>query len=182
AFPNESVVRAQVMLCCVYRQVTPTLVGVYVKGIFDLSGDLVEFLSYFTAAELVLGISKALECAAAKRLTLLALDRGLAVTSELMRSSVRKPSVDSDPEQLGDGDASECSVCLKRRFFLGPHLRACRICDNVACAKCLVRMWLFVRPQNVQIACCKACVVESRELEVDPRMAHPVLVGAEGFR
>ncbi|GAB9466201.1 hypothetical protein Gpo141_00003579 [Globisporangium polare] len=187
AFPNESVVRAQVMLCCVYRQVTPTLVGVFAKAIFDLSGDLVDYFSYQTAAGMVLGISKALECAAAKRLTLLALDRDLAVTSELMRNSSARQtmSLGSDPElPSGDGDGDDtaygCSVCVKRRSsFFGSSLRKCRLCENAACAKCFVKGSLFASPQNVRVVCCKVCVLESRKLEADPRMPHPELRGSK---
>ncbi|GAB9475577.1 hypothetical protein Gpo141_00012665 [Globisporangium polare] len=177
------VVRAQIMLCCIYRQVTPTLVGMYCKAIFDPSGDMMDFVGYFTAAEMVLGISKALDCAAAKRLTLLALrnnieipvvaDSNWARQSRLTESSgVGKKKASSEVK-----DAA-CSVCLKKPFFLGLQLRKCELCSKSACAKCHIKTELFARPHNVKVVSCKACVLESRTLAIDPRQPHPEL-GAE---
>lgn len=196
-------VRAQIMTCFIYRQLTPTRVGAYCKAIFDLGGELLDFLSVHTAAEMVLGISKALECAAAKRLTLLALTQDMDAL--MLRSSTRQSkdaldltslslSSDSDSAPASETTTTAppppvpstrehpsaktaCVVCCKKRFFsLGPSTRVCKICARAACSKCYVKTTVFATPRNLTIVCCKACVIESRALQVDPRDALPVLM------
>uniref|UniRef100_K3WXE4 FYVE-type domain-containing protein n=1 Tax=Globisporangium ultimum (strain ATCC 200006 / CBS 805.95 / DAOM BR144) TaxID=431595 RepID=K3WXE4_GLOUD len=211
-FPESVVVRAQVMLCCIYRQITPTLVSVYCKSIFNLSGELLDYMSFLTAADMVLGISKALECAAAKRLTALAMQKNspslLPDPSRLSLASSRdsRATEGSMNEYLDDtasnasgstttskgssrewssaassGGSSKdtCSVCTKKKrfFFSGPPMRTCRICEKAACPKCYVKAYLLAKPRSRKVVCCKACVVESRELDVDPRDAYPCLPG-----
>lgn len=195
AFPASVVVRAQVMLCCIYRQITPTIVSAYCKSIFDLSGELIDYMSYMTAADMVLGISKALECAAAKRLTTLAMGSSIEIPGSMTRNSSRNSrdtessmsecgeSNHSNDATVADRSASDsCSVCTKKKrfFFSGPPLRTCRICLNAVCSKCFVKTFVFAKPRNRRVVCCKACVVESRDLAVDPRDPHPcILASAE---
>ncbi|KAF1315479.1 hypothetical protein FI667_g16030, partial [Globisporangium splendens] len=53
-YPESMVVRAQMMLCCIYRQITPNVLAFYSKGVFNLCGDLADFMAFNTSADMVL--------------------------------------------------------------------------------------------------------------------------------
>lgn len=181
----SDIVRGQVLFCCIYRQVSPTAVGMFSKAIFDLSGEIAGYLSYVTAAELILGIAKSLECAAAKRLTLLAMQHDVDA-SQLVRSTTTTRLSNDFLDFVGAGAGAAqkdacCGVCSrkKKRYFLSAPFQTCRICATATCAKCCVKATVFARPRHVRIVCCKACVIESRRLFVDPRDPLPELVFAK---
>ncbi|EGZ15038.1 hypothetical protein PHYSODRAFT_459011, partial [Phytophthora sojae] len=76
--PQESsdTIRANMMFCSIYRQVPGShIVEVYAKGMVDLGGDIPAFLVYNTSCSLMVSIISAMECAEAKRLTLLAIQK-----------------------------------------------------------------------------------------------------------
>ncbi|TYZ68701.1 hypothetical protein PybrP1_002528, partial [[Pythium] brassicae (nom. inval.)] len=142
----DDIVRGQVMFCCIYRQISPMVVGMFSKAIFDLSGELAGYLSYYTAAEIILGISKALQCAMAKRLTLLAMQNDVDVAQlERKTSWLSNDFIDFVGADAARKDG--CGVCLQKRFFLSAPYQRCRICATTACAKCCIKTAVFVRPR-----------------------------------
>ncbi|OWZ04315.1 hypothetical protein PHMEG_00023802 [Phytophthora megakarya] len=107
--PPESsdVIRANMMFCCIYRQVPGShVVDVYAKGMYDLGGDIPSFLVYNTSSSLMLStIIGNMECAEAKRLTLLALLR----SEGTMHSSVEDLSAIELEEFELTGDPAQYS-------------------------------------------------------------------------
>ncbi|GLD97942.1 hypothetical protein PINS_up006639 [Pythium insidiosum] len=68
--PDPNLIRARLMMCCIHRQESPQVVATYMKGVFDLGGEMMDLLAYQKAADTVLGIARSIDCAEAKRLTL----------------------------------------------------------------------------------------------------------------
>ncbi|RLN66077.1 hypothetical protein BBP00_00002449 [Phytophthora kernoviae] len=73
---TSDTVRANMMMCCIFRQVPGfSTVDVYVKGMFDMGGDIPSFLMFNASCSLMFSILGAIESAEAKRLTLLSLQK-----------------------------------------------------------------------------------------------------------
>ncbi|RLN92209.1 hypothetical protein BBJ28_00011752 [Nothophytophthora sp. Chile5] len=219
---SSDIVRASVMMCCIYRQ-TPgsRVVDVYAKGMFDLGGDLPAFLVYSTSCAMMLSILGAMESAEAKRLTLSALQTADATASS---PSYVEPSVQDlelGAEMLTGGSlpsgyslsasnlstdvssttsklpklvrglskgrrktrqqrqkAEPCCVCGRKpamAALVGATHRACGVCARSVCSKCHVKRRLLAQPQPVAVACCKSCLLDVKQLSVDPRDPCPVL-------
>lgn len=196
-YPESIVVRAQMMLCCIYRQLSPNLVSFYSKGVFDLQGELPEFLAYNTSADMVLSISLTIDCGAAKRLTLLLMqsdrEHSERTSKQLTEHQIRDStdSMQSSSSSLANSSsklvsASDgslrgvlCSLCQKKPPLLSFSCKSCRICREPVCARCYVKPKVLALPRNFRIVCCKACVVKSREIPVDPRDPYPIINGSQ---
>ncbi|KAJ0390728.1 hypothetical protein P43SY_012065 [Pythium insidiosum] len=68
--PDPNLIRARLMMCCIHRQESAQVVATYMKGVFDLGGEMMDVFAYQKAADTVLGIARSIDCAEAKRLTL----------------------------------------------------------------------------------------------------------------
>lgn len=170
-FTNSDCIRARMMLCCIFRQIAPNVVGAFCKGVFNLGGALLDVLAYNTAADTVLAISKAIDCANMKRLTTLMLikngtaDRaGAAFLSENGKESIAV-------------DDRSCHLCRRRgmRSKLGLRCRACAVCAQATCSKCYVKRKVLASPKNFHVVCCTACGIDAKTLRVDPRDPYPLI-------
>lgn len=218
---TSDVIRANMMLCCIYRQTPGShVVDVYAKGMFDLGGDIPSFLVFNTSCSLMLSVLGAMESAEAKRLTLLALQKA----ENSMSSSIDDLSAldledfeltgDSVPSGYSNSASSlsadvtniiaamppslsrllskghrksrsrrqrvaePCCVCSKKpamAAIVGATHRTCGVCLRGVCNKCHVKRRLFARPQPVSVACCKSCLLEAKQLSVDPQEPCPML-------
>uniref|UniRef100_A0AAV1UTM8 FYVE-type domain-containing protein n=1 Tax=Peronospora matthiolae TaxID=2874970 RepID=A0AAV1UTM8_9STRA len=140
--PEDSgVVRANITMCCIYRQVQGT-VQVYGKAMTDLGGSLPSFMAYEAASDLLLSNVEAVTSAKAKRLTFLALqnlrsrqeakepeDTVSLLTSELRRSS----SLCTKP-QSSKGLSPTASTLIKDADSIPTSQktssRACSVCGK----------------------------------------------------
>lgn len=180
-YPESMVIRAQMMLCCIYRQITPNVLAFYSKGVFNLCGELADFMAFNTSADMVLSISQTVQCAAAKRLTLMYLQSGGEAVIKSQSTTSSRESADS--MQSGDGkyemksSASHCTLCMRKPSLLSVKCKPCRICANFVCSKCYIKPYLLARPRNFRIVCCKNCVMKSRSIPVDPRDPYPIVNG-----
>ncbi|KAG7384993.1 DnaJ (Hsp40), sub C, member 2 [Phytophthora pseudosyringae] len=212
---NSAVIRANMMFCCIYRQVPGShIVDVYAKGMFDLGGDIPSFLVYSSSCSLMLSTLGAMESAKAKRLTLLALQKAENSVSssiddlsmldleefELTGDSNSASSLSAEvtsviaamPPSLSrllskghrksrsrrQPSADPCCVCSKKpalATIVGATHRTCGVCLRGVCIKCHVKRRLFARPQPVLVACCKSCLLEANQLNVDPQDPCPTL-------
>ncbi|ETN23955.1 hypothetical protein PPTG_00425 [Phytophthora nicotianae INRA-310] len=74
--------------------------------------------------------------------------------------------------------AEPCCVCSKKpamASIVGATHRTCGVCLRGVCIKCHVKRRLFARPQPVTVACCKSCLLEAKQLSVDPQEPCPML-------
>ncbi|KAG7383584.1 hypothetical protein PHYBOEH_009854 [Phytophthora boehmeriae] len=202
---DSDVVRANITMCCIYRQSkSSNSVHVYSKAMVDLGGSLPGFMAYDVAAELLLSTAEAMTSATAKRLTLLALRHRKAVktrapeelsscsesdvhllSSRYSRSfnfrSTKSFSSNTSEEsacQPQTQQAKLCSICNKKPAMaklVGSAHRNCGICAQCVCTKCSVKQRLYARSDQVAVACCKVCMLAAKQLSVDPRDPCPML-------
>ncbi|KAL4094122.1 hypothetical protein PRIC1_009787 [Phytophthora ramorum] len=74
--------------------------------------------------------------------------------------------------------AEPCCVCSRKpamAAIVGATHRTCGVCLRGVCNKCHVKRRLFTRPQPVTVACCKSCLLEAKQLVVDPQDPCPML-------
>jgi hypothetical protein len=74
--------------------------------------------------------------------------------------------------------AEPCCVCTKKpamASIVGATHRTCGVCLRGVCNKCHVKRRLFARPQRVVVACCKSCLLEAKQLAVNPLDPCPIL-------
>ncbi|RLN57535.1 hypothetical protein BBJ28_00001651 [Nothophytophthora sp. Chile5] len=168
---RTNVIRGKVFFTCVFRETTPGVIRVVSRGIFDTSGDLGRFpMAYtmpFTTTTFMNGLFKSMDCAEAKKLTLLA--RRNAATGD---SRVSLLQLNAPKKRL------VCAVCMKRGgigLLSSVRLRPCRVCGVAVCSKCGIknkRMFLGAeRPCSVAM-CCPMCILEAQHL-TDMRPSEP---------
>lgn len=180
AFTNSDVIRAKMMLCCIFRQIAPNVVGCYCKGVFNLGGALIDIIAYNTASDTVLAMAKAMDIATTKRLTLLLMRNDTNLKNRhhsrlFSRSSAT--SIDSlDMLEMHD---DLCALCSRKSSLsmLGLSFHACTICGRRTCHKCYVKHAVLARPKNIKVICCLSCVIEAKNMAVDPRDTYPILNG-----
>uniref|UniRef100_M4BW90 FYVE-type domain-containing protein n=1 Tax=Hyaloperonospora arabidopsidis (strain Emoy2) TaxID=559515 RepID=M4BW90_HYAAE len=122
---TSDVIRANVMVCCIYRQLPGHhLVNVYAKGMFDLGGGIPNYLVYNTSSSLIFSVLSATDCAEAKRLTLLALKRAecsmYSSTDEL--SSFDLESVEDTSESTRSGVSDSTSTVSSGIAAMSPSI------------------------------------------------------------
>lgn len=178
-FSEAVLVRAQMMLCCIFRQLTPTTVAFYSKGSFNLCGDLADFISYNTSADMLLSISKAVDCAAAKRLTLMVLQTE-AITASTAPFVRRQSSLKLLASEHEVFKGAFCALCARKPSMLSSPCRPCKLCAAPVCSRCSIKTHLIARPQCVRIVCCHTCVRKSKSIHIDPRTPYPVILLHDG--
>ncbi|TYZ62859.1 hypothetical protein PybrP1_003588 [[Pythium] brassicae (nom. inval.)] len=72
-----------------------------------------------------------------------------------------------------------CALCHKKPPLLRFSCKPCRICREPVCSRCYFKPTVLAVPRNFRILCCKACVVRSREIPVDPRDPYPIINGSQ---
>ncbi|KAL3663740.1 hypothetical protein V7S43_011155 [Phytophthora oleae] len=180
--PFGKVVRGKLYFSCLFRDAAPGIIDVVLRGVFDTTGDLrklsmpyASVIPYATAA-FVGGLTKAIKCAEAKKLTLLA--RYNAVSGK------NRDALNVDEENPKHG---LCSVCI-RRVGTGVlsclRLRWCRICGIAVCSKCCVkgkRVFLGMKKPHSSCVCCPNCAQEAGHMTGMQPAVHEYAVVADYF-
>lgn len=203
AFSTSVAIRSRVLLCFIFRQLSPDTVGVYGKGIMDLGGDFSEWLCYNFASPRLATILASTRSQRAKQLTAMAIKNGrvflpanasrFGFTRSKMasRSTMRCASIqttrtasdtsdDSRPSrwQPPAGRPNTCLLCRKKGGsvpWMRSSLQSCQLCDKVVCGRCLVKRELLAVPTNIEVWCCKGCIITSKALPIDPHVLCPML-------
>ncbi|KAG7384319.1 hypothetical protein PHYPSEUDO_002784 [Phytophthora pseudosyringae] len=157
--------RGKIFFSCLLRDAAPGVIDVVLRGVFDTSGALrrlsipyASLMPYATAA-FVGGLAKAVSCADAKKLTLLA--RYNAVSGK------NRDALNVDAEHPKHG---LCSVCIRRGgtgLLSRLRLRWCRVCGIAVGSKCCVngkRVFLGSEKPHAPCVCCPNCAHEARQM------------------
>ncbi|GMF44725.1 unnamed protein product [Phytophthora fragariaefolia] len=94
-------------------------------------------------------------------------------------STIESSRTDEErPKTTPKTTSKACSVCSKMpkmaKLVRSTH-RNCGVCNQCVCTKCCVKQKLFARSEPVPIVCCMICMVEARQLSMDPRDPFPML-------
>ncbi|POM63320.1 Hypothetical protein PHPALM_21307 [Phytophthora palmivora] len=154
---RNDVIRGELFFAGLFRETTPGFVDVIVRGIFDLSGDLPRHAVPLASMSFISGILKGVECAEAKKLTLLS--RHNSVSGYNLDAVNQGESFDKD---------AVCSVCIKRsKRLFSTRLRACRVCGVAICSKCSEknkRLFLGSERPCAFAVCCPNCVLDAQQM------------------
>lgn len=72
-----------------------------------------------------------------------------------------------------------CCVCAKQpamASIVAATHRSCGVCQRSVCTKCRVKRQLYARARPVAVTCCKSCLVEAKQLALDPPEPCPMLL------
>ncbi|RLN90654.1 hypothetical protein BBJ28_00004047 [Nothophytophthora sp. Chile5] len=148
----------------IFRQKNDRIVEIFMLGNLDLTNALGAAGSNGSVGGDLFSISRLLQCAEARRLTLMVRRRRESI--ELLQISSRRRN-------------SECYLCRRtKRFFSGSMLAECDVCGQFVCSKCRNDKKLFVpdpatdgllgKFQKAQT--CKTCVLVASAGYAPPAM------------
>ncbi|GLD97945.1 hypothetical protein PINS_up006642 [Pythium insidiosum] len=158
--------RMQHGVCFLFRQAKPTTVEVFALANVEFhAGHKRMALRPIMHAEQLLAVSRLMDIAEAKRLTLM-LKRRRAIREQRHEGTRAKPGPQREP-------AKRCALCRqKKRFYNGVTLKDCVICDDDVCAKCRVQRTMFLSDGTLgriqRIECCKSCAITAASTVAAP--------------
>ncbi|KAG3190060.1 hypothetical protein PC128_g11485 [Phytophthora cactorum] len=135
--------RANMSVCCLFRQKTPETVECYARGFFDFrsnSNELLNTLSMNAVATQWLSFSRYVVCADMKKLVWrMRKNWGLPVNGPMAIEPVDEHATQSaNVEKSSNG----CSVCNRSHGF--SLRRTCKICQRGVCSSCNVKKLVCV--------------------------------------
>lgn len=159
------IVRGKMYQTFILRENSPGFVDVFSRCVYDPAGVASpKFAAYATSGALR-GVARALRCAEAKKLTLLAL-RNRATADE-----------------GGAPVMDRCAVCYKRAGAVVGTMRwkQCRVCGTAVCSKCYAKKNIFVSTNNSSsgnaadanseltlrtetVDCCTTCMIAAKNM------------------
>lgn len=147
-FHRKVALRGQLYFTYIFRETDYGHVTVYARGMFDPVGELTRNFAVRATAEVMCGIIKAVQCAQAKKLTLLA----------LMNTGFSYDRV-----------GSKCSLCTRSPGSFSP-LKACRVCGHTICKSCYSKKRIFVGSHRsvCKVVCCPDCILKASAMNVRP--------------
>ncbi|TDH69690.1 hypothetical protein CCR75_001299 [Bremia lactucae] len=143
SFTNFGIERANMSMCCLFRQKTRETVECYARGFFDVPSDSKDLLTslsiHATATQWLNVVSKYADCAEMKKLVWrMRKNSGLPVNGPM----AIEPTTTQTSSQ-SDKSTKECSVCT-RSFKLSMLRRTCKICQREMCSSCSVKKLVCV--------------------------------------
>ncbi|TMW61355.1 hypothetical protein Poli38472_012546 [Pythium oligandrum] len=155
-FTERKVLRCEISLCIISRQVGPNKVHLFNRGFIDLKGALTASISITISTKRLSTSTKATETALSRKLVWLMRQR--------QRSRMQLASGDSEASSL-----RTCEACTKTFRFLSGSLSFCQVCNKCVCSKCTVKCKVVVDATKNSASrrlmpFCAACVLEAKHL------------------
>lgn len=144
---DYQLVRANVSFCAIYRQKTPTVVDVFMRGILNPLGDVRPSVSVFSTAEALVSMATNIHVAQMKKLTWLLRSSKTVRRRQSLPMLAVNGGVDS-----GDDVVSHCRFCLQSMsstfsLMASTKRSRCAACLETVCSKCReTRKLSFVSP------------------------------------
>ncbi|KAJ0403907.1 hypothetical protein ATCC90586_003989 [Pythium insidiosum] len=151
--------RMQHGACFLFRQAKPTTIEVFALANVEYhAGHKRMSLRPILHVEQLLAVSRLMDIAEAKRLTLM-IKKRRAIREERHEGTRSKPGPLKEP-------AKKCALCRQRkRFYNVVNLKDCVICEDDVCAKCRVQRSVFLSDGTLgriqRIECCKSCAISA---------------------
>lgn len=149
---SHNIIRIQLSIAYVARQVEDTTVEVFGRGFADPRGDMVESYGVMLLASNIAACADVAECATMKKLSYL--------------MTLRRRS-----DKSGINVTTDCGVCGKSICKLGSLLKSpngCPICRRVTCSKCSVQKKLTIEAitdvTQKSFTFCLPCVLEAKDM------------------
>ncbi|KAG7395370.1 hypothetical protein PHYBOEH_003880 [Phytophthora boehmeriae] len=153
SFASYGVSRANMSVCSLYVQRSPSIVQTYARGYYDFSNDknrLLNNASLNAIAAQWLGYSRKIECAQMKKLlwTMYKYNNPESIMSLTDEDTPNAPVFIATP--------GLCKVCSKSFGFLGTSRKCCKACNAKICSRC------SVAKKVVKLAPNKMSVIEKK--------------------
>jgi hypothetical protein len=157
--PGGETVRGNMSMCCVYRQVAPNVVQLFMRGFLDPAGGVMRAVVIKSAGEVMVSVWKNVYCAQLKKLA-------WAIRRRRQRRHTNRMNhhaFDGRPV-LGVAAANRdtCTVCNRKSMLGTSRSATCRLCFDPICRSCRIRKSLsFFGPDREliqqRIAFCTRC-------------------------
>ncbi|TMW61393.1 hypothetical protein Poli38472_012584 [Pythium oligandrum] len=149
------IIRSQISLCYICRQISPDKVHIFARGFVDLKGDISTNLTATLSAEAMSSTVNSVETSYAKKLS------WLMVQSQRQRQQQRS----------GMGNQSKfCESCGKMGGkLMSGSLSCCQVCNCMYCGKCSVQRKLVVDVSGGGVvdhafSFCFSCVLKAKQI------------------
>ncbi|RLN77601.1 hypothetical protein BBJ28_00000460 [Nothophytophthora sp. Chile5] len=127
--PDHQIVRGNFSICALFRQKSPGLIELYMKGFVDSMGEIHHSVAVPATAEALMSYRKAVYCGQMKKLNWL---------------------VKTKKTVILDHHNSGCVVCTKP---VGRRAKCCQVCMNKMCTSCSVsRKLSFLSPVSRRVS------------------------------
>lgn len=148
------IIRGNISLCFLVRQVGKSTIELYCRGFIDAAGAMPDRVSAHFCADSLIAATNVIECASIKKLTYLLKIRKLA-----------------DPNPRSKADLKNCESCdrkLKNKLGMQSML-SCQVCRRAICKPCSLVKTLTVDVSNnvatqMLVWFCLKCVLEAKQL------------------
>ncbi|KAF1325926.1 hypothetical protein FI667_g8796, partial [Globisporangium splendens] len=178
--PKKAAVRARISSCYIFKELSPGVVDVYMKGYVEASGRVADAVAIISAANGLLCCWKAVVCSQSKKLAWVLRTK----YSEEKRRITRQSSVAEDFARMKQS-SSVCGMCSKT-FKMYNRVAPCQLCGEAMCSRCRVTMKLgFAQPKTKDVhlknvTMCKGCIATTNQQSTFAIAQQEVLSGRFG--
>lgn len=158
-FTQQSIVRGQVSLCLLFRQLDDHSVDVYMQVLLDPCGNVMNFLVIQEFAQTLITVSHITSCAHKRKLfwNMRHRHRRTAGTAGMHAMAMRKEPADA---------CSACSAPLGKLFSGCSYM--CQLCQETVCSKCCVSKRITIDASAFGVIqkpldFCLGCMVKTRQ-------------------
>ncbi|DBA02004.1 TPA: hypothetical protein N0F65_000251 [Lagenidium giganteum] len=143
------IIRGKMSFCYLYRQKASGVVDVYMRGFFDVAGEVLTSIATSAASMSLVSIWRVVHCAQMKKLVW------------LLRNRMARNSEGDKSKQNGPVEASHCASCQTTFNLFHRHSR-CRLCTASVCKKCSVQKKLNFPDATASTAAPMTPIVERK--------------------
>ncbi|TMW61359.1 hypothetical protein Poli38472_012550 [Pythium oligandrum] len=171
-FAERKILRCELSLCFISRQVGPNKVHMFTRGFIDPKGFLTPSMAITVSAKRISTCMKTIETAYLRKLVWLMKQR-------------RRSRMQVASQHDGDTSVRVCEVCTKTFRFLSGNLSLCQVCFKCVCSKCTVKRKVVVGATATcatkhLLPFCSACVQEAKvlpphQVALDKNIRHTTL-------
>lgn len=149
-FASYDVQRANMSVCSLYVQQSPTTVQIYARGFYDFStgkNELLDNASLSAISSHWLSFPRKVECAQVKKLLWTMFKNNNRDSIMSLTAEEGKPRA-----PLAAATPGRCKVCAKSFGFLGTSRKCCRACNDQICSRCsVVKTVVKLAPNQVSV-------------------------------
>uniref|UniRef100_K3WXH3 FYVE-type domain-containing protein n=1 Tax=Globisporangium ultimum (strain ATCC 200006 / CBS 805.95 / DAOM BR144) TaxID=431595 RepID=K3WXH3_GLOUD len=178
---KKAAVRGRISSCYIFKELSPSVVDVYMKGYVEASGKIADAVAIISATNGLLCCWKAVVCSQSKKLAWALRTK----YSEEKRRRTRQSSAAEDIVTRLNQSSDVCGMCSKT-FKMYSRVAHCQLCDEAMCSRCRVTMKLgFVQSKSKDlllknVTTCKRCILATNQQSTFAIAQQEVMLGRFG--
>ncbi|TMW61360.1 hypothetical protein Poli38472_012551 [Pythium oligandrum] len=152
-YTDRKMLRCEISLCIISRQVSPNMVRLFTRGFIDPKGSLTPSMAISVSTKRLSVCMKTVETAHSRKLVWL----------------MKQSRTGQGRQHTEVASSRACEVCNKSFRFLSANLSFCQVCSKCICTKCTVQRKVVVDATadcatKHLLPFCSACVLEAKHL------------------